>query len=81
MVSTRCFRSKLMGAILGRNLEDILPIMDAYTKGQNITNVYIDGGSQICVMSKGMMHCLGLEVDNPALCKAKMANNKKVYYV
>ena len=25
-----------------------------------------------------MMHCLGLEVDNPTPCKAKMANNVSV---
>ena len=49
-----------MGAILKTNMEDILPIMDAYIKGQHITNVYIDGGALICVMSEGMMHFLSL---------------------
>ena len=33
MVSTRWPKSKVMGALSGRNLEDILPIMDAYVQG------------------------------------------------
>ena len=49
-----------MGAILGRHLEDILLVMDAYIRGQHITNVYINGGAQICVMSEKMMNHLGL---------------------
>ena len=52
--------------------------MDAHIKGQRISNIYIDGGAQICVMSEQMMHRLGLEVSRPAPCRAKMANNVKV---
>ncbi|MCO5577814.1 hypothetical protein L7F22_031647 [Adiantum nelumboides] len=35
-------------------------------------------GSQICVMTEQTMHRLGLKVNAPAPCKAKMANNSKV---
>ena len=70
-----------MRAISRRNLEDVLPIMNAYIKGQHITNVYIDGGAQICVMIEDMMHLLSLEVDNLAPFKSKIANNKKVHCV
>ena len=33
MLSTRRPKSKVMGALLGRNLEDILPSMDAHVRG------------------------------------------------
>ena len=78
MVSTRRSKPKIAGAISGRNLDDILPVMDAHIKGQRISNIYIDGGAQICVMNEQMMHRLGLEVSRPAPCRAKMANNVKV---
>ncbi|MCO5612756.1 hypothetical protein L7F22_067026 [Adiantum nelumboides] len=35
-------------------------------------------GTQICVMTEQTMHRLGLKVNAPAPCKAKMANNSKV---
>ena len=71
MVSTMCPKFKLMWAILGRKLEDILPIMDAYIKGQHITIVYTNESAQICLMSESMMHYISLEVDNPAFARPK----------
>ncbi|MCO5572232.1 hypothetical protein L7F22_025984 [Adiantum nelumboides] len=53
-------------------------MLDAYVKGQRVSNVYVDGGAQICVMTEQTMHRLGLKVNAPAPCKAKMANNSKV---
>ncbi|MCO5599590.1 hypothetical protein L7F22_053696 [Adiantum nelumboides] len=78
MVSTRHVKTKAMGLVSGRNLQDITAMLDAYVKGQRVSNVYVDGGAQICVMTEQTMHHLGLKVNAPAPCKAKMANNSKV---
>ncbi|MCO5603261.1 hypothetical protein L7F22_057410 [Adiantum nelumboides] len=51
MVGTRRPKLKVAGVISGRNLEDILPVIDALIKGQRVSNIYIDGGAQICVMN------------------------------
>ena len=57
---------------------DILPILEAYIKGQRIRKVYVDGGAKVCVMSEKMMHSLGLEVQGKSKFKAKMANNVSI---
>ena len=41
MVSTHT--SKVMGAVEARGDEDVLPILEAYIKGQRIRKVYVDG--------------------------------------
>ncbi|MCO5557641.1 hypothetical protein L7F22_011208 [Adiantum nelumboides] len=51
MVSTRRVKTRAMGLVSGRNLQDITPVLDAYVKGQRVSNVYVDGGAQICVLS------------------------------
>ncbi|MCO5584463.1 hypothetical protein L7F22_038391 [Adiantum nelumboides] len=43
MVSTRRVKTKAMGFVSGRNLQDITPVLDAYVKGQRVSNVYVDG--------------------------------------
>ncbi|MCO5558222.1 hypothetical protein L7F22_011801 [Adiantum nelumboides] len=78
MVSTRRVKTKAMGLVSGRRLKDIVPVMNDYVKGQRISNVYVDGGAQICVMSEHVFHHLGLKISAPAPYKAKMANNVKV---
>ncbi|MCO5580281.1 hypothetical protein L7F22_034147 [Adiantum nelumboides] len=78
MVSTRRVKTKAMGLVSGRSLKDIVSVVDAYVKGQHISNVYVDGGAQICVMSEHVFHRLGLKISAPAPYKAKMANNVKV---
>ncbi|MCO5581225.1 hypothetical protein L7F22_035103 [Adiantum nelumboides] len=59
-------------------MTDILPVIDVNIKDKRVGNTYIDGGAQICVMSKAMMLWLGFEVDRPSPCKAKMAKNSKM---
>ena len=76
MVSTRT--SKVMGTVGAVKEEDVLPVLDAYLKGQRIRKVYVDGGAQVCVMSEKTMHQLGLEVQGKSEFKAKMANNVAV---
>ena len=66
----------MVGSIVAQH-KDILPIVKAQIKGQNISNVYVDGGAQVCVMSENVMHSLGLKVSNPLKISAKMANNRK----
>ncbi|MCO5554207.1 hypothetical protein L7F22_007735 [Adiantum nelumboides] len=78
MVSTRRVKTKAMGLVSGRNLQDTTPVLNAYVKGQRVSNVYVDGGAQICFMTEQTMHRLGLKVNALAPCKAKMANNSKV---
>ena len=60
MVSTQV--PKVMGSIEAKRESNVLPILEAVIKGQRICKVYIDGGAQVCVMSKKTMHHLGLEV-------------------
>ena len=76
MVSTRA--TKVMGAVEARKDDDVLPVLEAYVKGQRIHKVYVDGGAQVCVMSEKMMNRLGLEVHGKSQFKAKMANNVSV---
>ena len=52
--------------------------MDAYIKGRKISNLYVDGGAQMCVITKKTMHKLGLEVLENSKCQAKLANNSSV---
>ena len=54
MVSTHT--SKVMGSIEAKKEEDMLPVLEAYIKGQRIDNVYVDGKAQVSVMSEKMMH-------------------------
>ncbi|MCO5601685.1 hypothetical protein L7F22_055808 [Adiantum nelumboides] len=62
MVSTRQVKTKAMGLVSGRNLQDITPVLNAYVKGQRVSNFYVDGGAQICVMTEQTMHRLGLKI-------------------
>ncbi len=54
MVSTRT--TKVMGSVEAKKDEDVLPMIEAYIKGQRIQKVYVDGGAQVCVMSEKMMN-------------------------
>ena len=67
-----------MDSVETKKESDVLPILEAYIKGQRICKVYADGGAQVCVMSKKTMHHLGLEVHGKSDFKAKMANNVTV---
>ena len=76
MLSTRA--SKVMGSIETKKESDVLPILEAFIKGQRIRKDSVNGGAQVCVMSEKTMHHLGLEVHGKSEFKAKMANNVSV---
>ena len=81
VVSTRIPKKKInpiIKALRVSTQEDIEPIVDAYIKGRRISNVYVDGGAQMCVMTEKTMHKLGLEVLDNSKCQAKLANNSSV---
>ena len=76
IVSTRT--TKVVGSVEAKKDEDVLPVIEAYIKGQRIQKVYVDGGDQVCVMSEKMMNRLGFKVHGKTEFKAKMANNVSV---
>ena len=47
MVSTRT--TKVMGSVEAKKDEDVLPVIQAYIKGQRIQKVYVDGEVLKCV--------------------------------
>ena len=53
-------------------------LVDAQIRGQRVSKVFVDGGAQVCVMNKKMMHKLGLELIGPSKFKATMAHNSLV---
>jgi len=79
--STRASKKKLpksIGLVRSNVKSDVVPIVDAWVKGQRITNVYVDEGAQMCVMTKNLMYKLRLEVDTPSQSKVKLANNSSI---
>ena len=60
-----------MIAIAAKQEDDVLPILEAYIKGQMICNVNVDGEAQVSVMSEKMMHHLGLEVQGKSKFRVK----------
>ena len=66
---------KVMGAIGAKQEEDVLPVLEAYIKGQRICNVYVDGKAQFSVVSEKMMDHLGLEEQGKSEFKDKQADN------
>ena len=73
LVSTQV--SKVMGSVEAKRKSNVLPVLEAYIRGQRICKVYVDGRARVCVMSEKTMHHLGLEVHGKSDFKAKMANN------
>ena len=76
MVSTRT--SKVMRVIEAKQEEDVLPVLEAYIKGQKICNVYVDGGAQICVVTHACVERLGLIISGDSRFCIHMANHQKV---
>ncbi|MCO5554226.1 hypothetical protein L7F22_007754 [Adiantum nelumboides] len=76
MVSTR--RSKNVNTLKAQVLEDNVPVLDTQIKGQRVSRDYVDGGTQVCVISEKMMHKLRLEVSGPLGFKG---NDVSVKYV
>ena len=59
----------------------MVSIVDAWVKSQRVTNVYVDGGAQMCVMTENLMHKLRLKVDTSSQSKVKLANNSSIRHV
>ncbi|KAH7425235.1 hypothetical protein KP509_11G045600 [Ceratopteris richardii] len=78
LVSTRRAKNKELNLIRANACDDVVPTVDAYVKGRRVSNVYVDGGAQMCVMIEKTMHRLGLDVTGPSAYQAKMANNSVV---
>ena len=57
---------------------DILPILDAWVKGQKVSRVYVDGGAQMCVMTERLMIKLRLDVDTPSQFRVTLENNASI---
>ncbi|MCO5612308.1 hypothetical protein L7F22_066573 [Adiantum nelumboides] len=71
-------KEKVFKSIKSNTPKDIEPIVDAYIKGKRVSNVYVDGGAQMCVITERTMHRLGLNITEPSDCHTKLANNSKV---
>ncbi|MCO5589272.1 hypothetical protein L7F22_043238 [Adiantum nelumboides] len=71
-------KEKVVKSIKSNTPKDIEPIVDAYIKGKRVSNVYVDGRAQMCVITERTMHRLGLSITEPSDCHAKLANNSKV---
>ncbi|KAH7296706.1 hypothetical protein KP509_26G035400 [Ceratopteris richardii] len=78
LVSTRRAKNKELNLIRANACDDVVPTVDAYVKGRRVSNVYVDGGAQMCVMTEKKMHRLGLDVTGPSAYQGKMANNSVV---
>ncbi|KAH7428075.1 hypothetical protein KP509_10G074400 [Ceratopteris richardii] len=78
LVSTRRAKNKEINLIRANACDDVVPTVDAYVKGKRISNVYVDGGAQMCIMTEKEMHRLGLDVTGPSAYQGKMENNSVV---
>ena len=67
-----------MGLVKASSKGDVVPILDAWIRGQKISKVYVDGGAQMCVMTERVMHRLKLEVNSPSQFRVALANNASI---
>ena len=52
--------------------------VEAWHKGLGFGEAYIDGGSQICVITQSCVEKLGLKITSPSCFRIQMANHAKV---
>ncbi|MCO5590722.1 hypothetical protein L7F22_044697 [Adiantum nelumboides] len=76
--SSKKKKSRRPRRVIGIDDFPLEPIVDAYIKGKRVSNVYVDGGAQMCVITERTMHRLGLSITEPSDCHAKLAKNSKV---
>ena len=57
---------------------DISPIVEAWHKGKNLGEAYIDGGAQICVITHACMEQFGLTISGNSGFRIRLANHQKV---
>ena len=78
LYSIRTSKKKLpksIGLVRSNVKSDVVPIVDTWVKGQRVTNLYVNGGAQLCVMIENLIHKLRLEVDTPSQSKVKLSLN------
>ena len=56
-------------------LPDISPIVEAWHKGKNLGEAYIDGGAQICVITHACVEQFGLTISGNSGFRIRLANH------
>ena len=59
-------------------VNDVLPVVDAWIHGRKVEKEYMDGGAQVCVITKDTMHQLGLDITGKSMFSVRMANSTRV---
>lgn len=59
-------------------LEDICPKAEAWRKGRNMADAYVDRGAQVCVITHACVEKFGLKVAGSSGFRIRMANHQKV---
>ena len=59
-------------------LPDICPTIEAWHKGRNLGEAYIDGGAQVCVITQSCVEHHDLIIAGVSVFKIRMANHQRV---
>ena len=56
---------------------DMVPTLEGVLASKYSTQIYVDGGAQVCVLTQAMMEKIGAKVSTKAHIRMRMANHKK----
>lgn len=59
------------------NKADMVPTLEGILASKYATEIYVDGGAQVCVLIEAMMEKIGAKVSTQAHIRMRMANHKK----